>query len=325
MNNKLKKQINARKIIVSFFLSFILLYYVFSKIPINAIVQNIAEINAYYFILAVIFFYAAFPLRAIRWKIMLKNSKIKTNYKGLTEIIFLSWFANSIIPAKLGDVYRAYALKKRDKTKISPILGTIFAERALDIVFLLLLLGITGTIFLGDKFIESINIIYIGLLGLFFFTIAIIIIKQKKDHIIHIMPTKIKPYMNDFLKSIERTLNLKTAHKIIFLTTILWLFESVCLYFVILSLNLAIPLMTAITIAIAGIILTAIPFTPAGLGAVEVGLFGLFVMVGVTEPISISIVFFYRLITYWSLVIFGAIDYSINLLFFRRTKQYNII
>ena len=124
MKNKLKKQLNSKKIIFSFIISFALLYYIFTKIPLNDIIENISKINRFYFLFALIIFYATFPLRAIRWKIMLNNSSIKTKYQGLTKIIFLSWFANSIIPAKIGDIYRAYMLKKRDNRKISPILGT---------------------------------------------------------------------------------------------------------------------------------------------------------------------------------------------------------
>src|SRR3712207_7067169 len=31
---------------------------------------------------------------------------------GISEIVMLSWFANCIVPAKLGDAYRAYLLKR---------------------------------------------------------------------------------------------------------------------------------------------------------------------------------------------------------------------
>ena len=40
--------------------------------------------------------------------------------KDSTEIIFLSWLVNCVVPAKLGDVYRAYLLKINSTASLSP-------------------------------------------------------------------------------------------------------------------------------------------------------------------------------------------------------------
>ena len=325
MNTKLKKQINTHKIIVSFLISFIILYYIFSKISLTTIIENAKNINTTYFFIALILFYVTFPIRALRWKIMLENTKIKTKYKGLTEIIFLSWFVNSILPAKLGDFYRAHALKKRDGHKRTHLLGTIFAERAIDILFLFVISGIVSATFISEKIINGRNIIYFGIVGGLLFLTMFMILKYKKKLVLRFIPKQLKPHAISFFKSINQTLNFKTAPHIFLMTTSIWLFESICLYFVILSLDIIIPINIVIAIALVGILLTAIPLTPAGLGAVEAGMLGLFVAIGVTQPMAITAIFFYRIITYWSLVIFGAIDYLVNLIFFRRTKQYNII
>src|SRR5207244_10783842 len=58
----------------------------------------------------------------------------------LSEIIFLGWFANCIVPAKLGDAYRAYLLKLNAGVSFSTTIGTILAERIIDVVILFLLM-----------------------------------------------------------------------------------------------------------------------------------------------------------------------------------------
>ena len=47
----------------------------------------------------------------------------------LAQIIYVSWFANCVVPAKLGDAYRGYLLKHNGKVSFSATFGTIFAER----------------------------------------------------------------------------------------------------------------------------------------------------------------------------------------------------
>ena len=60
-----------------------------------------------------------------------------------TEIIYLSWLVNCVVPAKLGDVYRAYLLKINSSASMSATIGTIFIERILDL-FTIALLGLAA-------------------------------------------------------------------------------------------------------------------------------------------------------------------------------------
>ena len=61
-----------------------------------------------------------------------------------TEIIFLSWLVNCLVPAKLGDIYRAYLLKiNSDGVAVSRTFGTVFIERILDL-FAIAILGLAA-------------------------------------------------------------------------------------------------------------------------------------------------------------------------------------
>jgi uncharacterized protein (TIRG00374 family) len=58
----------------------------------------------------------------------------KVKVKDGTEILFLSWLVNCIVPAKLGDLYRAYLLKLNSPVSATKTLGTVFMERILDLI-----------------------------------------------------------------------------------------------------------------------------------------------------------------------------------------------
>jgi Lysylphosphatidylglycerol synthase TM region len=57
---------------------------------------------------ALLAYYASFPIRGYRWRRLLAAAGMETSNRDATEILFLSWFVNCLVPAKLGDVYRAY-------------------------------------------------------------------------------------------------------------------------------------------------------------------------------------------------------------------------
>src|SRR6266699_4589354 len=102
--------------------------------------------NIIFLLAAFTIYYLSFPLRALRWRILLENVGF-TRENGvqlpkfwkLTEIIFISWFANAIVPAKLGDLYRAYLLRQETHVSATRSFGTVLAERLLDLIVLLLL------------------------------------------------------------------------------------------------------------------------------------------------------------------------------------------
>ena len=89
--------------------------------------NDISKANPWLILLAFVIYYIGFPLRGWRWTKLLRGAGYKVKVKDGTEILFLSWLVNCIVPAKLGDLYRAYLLKLNSPvsaTKTRPWLST---------------------------------------------------------------------------------------------------------------------------------------------------------------------------------------------------------
>jgi hypothetical protein len=99
--------------------------------------------NPWLLIAAFVIFYAGFPLRGLRWAMLVHRSGFPLTVRDSTEIIFLSWLVNCLVPAKLGDVYRAYLLKINSPVSLSRTFGTVFIERILDL-FAIVVLGLAA-------------------------------------------------------------------------------------------------------------------------------------------------------------------------------------
>ena len=97
--------------------------------------------NADLRLLALAFFayYLTFPIRGWRWRYVLSKVGTHIGFKDATEILYLSWFVNCLVPAKLGDLYRAYLLKGNYGASASRTVGTIFIERIADIIVIFFL------------------------------------------------------------------------------------------------------------------------------------------------------------------------------------------
>ena len=136
----------------------------------------------YFVFAAFIIYYLSFPIRTFRWRMLLENVGY-TEANGihlpkfwkLLEIVYVSWFANVIVPAKLGDLYWAYLLRREAGLPASRTFGTVIAERLLDLIVLLLLFipsviislheNLPPQLVLGLKI--TMMLVVVGIIGLF--------------------------------------------------------------------------------------------------------------------------------------------------------------
>jgi conserved hypothetical protein len=105
--------------------------------------ELILKANPALVLLAFVVFYLGFPLRGYRWERLLRETGFVIGLRESIEILYISWFVNCVVPAKLGDVYRAYLLKMNSAASLSRTFGTVFIERILDI-FAIALLGLAA-------------------------------------------------------------------------------------------------------------------------------------------------------------------------------------
>ena len=89
--------------------------------------RAMSQTNLGFYALAILVFYFSFVVRTVRWQLLLRNTGEHGRFGGLFHIIILAWFANCVLPAKMGDFYRAYLLRQQTEVSGSKGLGTIFS------------------------------------------------------------------------------------------------------------------------------------------------------------------------------------------------------
>lgn len=272
------------------------------------LVQQLEHANLLLYAFAFLVYATAFPWRGIRWRILLNNVDMDAPLGALTITIFLSWFVNCVVPAKLGDVYRAYLMKKNEQLPISPTLGTIFSERIIDFVFLFLLLIGSGIFALHHRFNAQVEQIFIGsgvLIGVIVLVLAGMWLHG--DRLIGLFSSRIQHTYRGFSHGTFRSFR-GAVPQIVVLTVLAWSAEVGRLDLVTHALGVHIPL-AAVLFALAGVSFSLIVPTPGGLGAAEAVLAGLMIFFGVPAATAAAIALLDRVISYWSLVVIGLVVY----------------
>jgi len=266
--------------------------------------------------LAFLAYYATFPLRGYRWRYVLSRSGMDVPLRDATEILFLSWFVNCLVPAKLGDLYRAYLLRGNYGASISRTVGTVFIERVADIIVIAALALSAGYWSFRGRSRPDIDALFI--IG-FIFAIGLILLvlglRAFGAHVSRLLPTRIAALWDRFHEGSMGALTPRSVPIILAITVAIWLLEGARLYFVIRALHLpevGLGISSSVFVALAAALLTAIPLTPAGFGFVEAGIIGVLFIYGVTQEPAAAVALVDRGLSIVTVIILGGILYAFS-------------
>jgi glycosyltransferase 2 family protein len=286
--------------------------YVFQKnINIGEAISIIKNVNIVLLLSALILFYASLPLRGHRWKVLLGGSDINIPQWDLTRYYFLAWFANCILPARIGDIYRAYLLKKNKDISVSLSLGVLFSEKIFDLATTAILV-ILGGWFYFDKIAdpELRSILFNGLWVIGVLVILFAVFSWRSGLLKKLLPNRFHNIYELFSQGLFKSPKLIPLISVE--SFIIWLTEAGRLFLVAWALGLRIDFMLAVFISQASLILMSLPITPAGLGMVEPLMKTMLQQTGAAAGLIGAVVITDRLISFGSLIILGGIHYLLS-------------
>jgi uncharacterized protein (TIRG00374 family) len=288
-----------------------------SRVP-----EDIGQANLGLVALAFLSYYIGFPVRGYRWTKLLHGAGYKIRTRDGTEILFLSWLVNCIVPAKLGDIYRAYLLKLNTPVSATKTLGTVFMERILDLIAIAALGIMAGYWHFRDQMSDlppTVQFIFaFGVVVVVGLIVALVVMRNFGRRLLGALPLphRVVEFYDRFEEGVFNSVGLKGLPLLGVLTVIIWLTEAMRLYFVVRAMGFPatdLGVSGAMFVALIGSLLTAVPLTPGGLGLVEGGMLG--VLTGVfklSAPQALAIIIVDRAISVFSIVVLGSIAYIVS-------------
>ncbi len=284
--------------------------------------RDVAQANPLLVLAAFGVYYLGFPVRGYRWKTLLKGAGYRISNRDATEILFLSWLVNCVVPAKLGDVYRAYLLKLNSPVSATRTLGTVFIERILDL-FAIAILGLAAGYWrfrdnLGELSWTMQFIFALGVALVIVLAVLLVVLRSFGRRVIGALPVpeRLVVLYERFEEGVFNSVGLRGLPWLGLLTVTIWATEALRLWLVIAALGfpgLHLGPSGVLFVALIGSLLTAVPLTPAGLGAVETGVGTVLVGVfGVPLGQATAIILVDRAISVFTIVFFGAIAYVLS-------------
>jgi uncharacterized protein (TIRG00374 family) len=313
---------------VSFAIGLAILLFLFTRVELDVagILVRVGQANLLLLVLALAAFYSTFPLRALRWRQLLRNVGFQRGrgvelppVLGLAEIILLGWFANCIVPAKLGDAYRGYLLKVGAGVSFSKTFGTILAERIIDMLLLYGLMVAASSLAFGRALpSEIVVLMQAGFVLALVVVVGLVAMRNLRPIAERLLPSRLHGQYQRF--EVGTLQSFRGLPFVVFLSGTAWAGEVTRLYLVAAALGVgSVAPSVVVFVALASALATALPITPAGLGFAEGTIVGILLLAakaglapGVDEPTAASIALLDRSISYWSLIVVGLVAYFLS-------------
>lgn len=273
----------SKKKIFALFVSLAFLAIIFHKIDWAKLVETFKmfELKNLFFIVPL--YVSTLYLRGIRWKALLSDNPKYCAY-NLGAVFTVGSMLNIFLPARAGDVYRAYYLGANQQEKKMKLFGSIILERTLDgiCVFLILLWAILKY----AKQAWMMNLAYmIGILFIGSFVAFYLIYKFNKIDFIFSklidlskkLPEKISKHLakildstnqhiQSFMEGFEVLDSFKYSAKAFIWSIIIWLVECYVAFLIINSFHINLGFAAALFVISLISFSTMIPSTSVFLG-----------------------------------------------------------
>ena len=287
------------------------------NIDFGELAGSISRANPLLLLGAFAIYYVGFPLRGYRWTLLLRGAGTKVSVRDSTEIIFISWLVNCLVPAKLGDVYRAYLLRStstcRCRARSAPSSSSASSTCSRSCCSA----SAPGFWSFRDGMSTEVQIVFgIGIAVVVGLALGLFLVRNFGSRLVRRLPLphRVVEFYDRFEEGVF-SIELRRLPTLAVVTALIWATEAMRLYLVILALGfpLNLGISGAFFVALVASLLTAVPFTPAGLGLVELGVFGILVgLYNAPAQDASAIVLVDRAISVLSIIILGSIAYVLS-------------
>lgn len=257
------------KRIVALIFSILIMAIIFYRIDFGRLRDLLGQTDPVLFTVGVLFFIPQVLVTAYRWQVMVRG-KIRLGLWESCRLILTCNALNILIPSRVGDLSKAYFLKKEGKLEINRGMNIVLFEKYVDLASLglVILVGILFD-FRADEatlagLFFSLSVLSVLVL-LYFFRVESLLVGGFWER--HKILSKLKRFLLDTQAYL---MELKAMPKklawILFLSVFLWFLHLFQFYFIFLALHSSATMFQVFRLVPLAILIGLVPLTIAGVG-----------------------------------------------------------
>ena len=251
---------------------------------------------------ALTFFACDVMVRIYRWMLLL-NTITSLTYRNVAAALVCGYMVNNLLPAKLGELYRADFVKRRHGIARTKVLGTIFIERMMDAtaVSMALVIGLVMAWQLNQSESPILNFVAVAAIcGLLMLACFAFNVSRTLKLVNQFLPAKLHRIGEDFSSSLA-AIRKGAVLLPVALTIVIYVFEFLTLHMILRAVSIEVGLAVTLITLGAIVLSTLIPTAPGYVGSMQLA------FITSLQPFDISTHHAFAAATLFQIFLFGSI------------------
>lgn len=309
--------------LIGFVISAALLLWVLYKIDPRQVWTDAQHANGWLLLLTVVLATLTFPVRTIRWRLILRDAKgERLPFRPLWHATAIGFMANNLLPARAGEVARAYVASRQVPVRFTTALASIAVERVFDGLVMLGLMAVAiaapsfpAHAHVGGRSLAAIAASTAVLFGLVL-VIALLIANRPSPWLVLVervarrllsvrAADRVVRASDGIVQGLVVLKNPARFAAVILWSLVLWLINAAAFAICFRAFGLNVPLEAALLLQ--GIIGfgVAVPSTPSFVGVFEAATLVTLQLYGVESSLAVSYALTYHLTTFLPITLLG--------------------
>jgi hypothetical protein len=260
---------NIRKIQIALGLACTLFFLALAlyRVPLGAVGATIASANPIWIAAAMSIYAVNLALRAWRWQIILRPVA-SISYSSIGKALVVGYGLNAIMPARLGELFRAEFLKKELGLSRASTLSSIVVERLVDGLTVIGCLGLGLLLATRQDMAALVNVLVIA--SALFGVILLAVLRLAGPRRAGVFARW--PRLSAQLMRVRQALHILRTWRIVavaLLTFIIYLPDTLALWFTVKALGVGLGFADTLVLLGAASLSTLLPSGPAFLGTLQ--------------------------------------------------------
>ena len=297
-------------------LTVFLLWWVFRDVPWSEVMDVLRGANVPLALLSVVVATMIFPLRARRWRPILHAVQPNIPFGPLWRATAMGFMANSVLPSRMGELVRAWALTRETSVSFSASFASLVVDRVFDgfVVLLLMVLAMLDPAFPAGVSAAT----YAGtgaavIIGIAVVLYTIVFFPDRLIRLYELFARRVAPRFEErgrmLLRAFADGLSV-LRHPWRFLEVFLWALalwvtQAVSFWIMFRALDIDAPFSAALFVQGLIVLFVALPSTPGFFGLFEAAAKLGLVMYGVSESLAVAWGFIFHVLSLIPITLIG--------------------
>lgn len=262
---------------------------------------------------ATVLYWIELSLRVLRWRALLSQAKPPIAGREVATAFVAGLAANNVLPAKLGEAFRADLLGRLSGVSRLTAFGSIIVERLFDMV---LVLGMTawGVVFVTTTHLGALRDVHRGLalLGVPIAALVILvcIVVSGRDNALQRRVRGLGIHAQNLVRGLRVFDNTAGYLAVLGVSIAIWTLNCLAIWSILMALQVQLnPSQTVMLIGLTGIA-AALPAAPAGVGTLQYAFHIASLLFGFAASAAIAASAIVQLVLLGSATAVGALVYS---------------